>query len=193
MTKNFDIHDWQDKQKHNLLTEHTVNFSIEDMETLHNDGKLIKVDDDGNENIYTFGDDLANSGDDKDFDKWVNDPYLEEQDNFDSRFKDAMGGAGFSDDEQDDIMSRDIGSPFPGSEDKDFDEDDVRAIEDKAIELDKFNVQRYMVDIILPIDVPKSEDDYEDEKIAEKITDFYRKKMGYPEAYTGKAEKRLEL
>ena len=37
---------------------------------------------------------------------------------FDSRFKDAMGGAGFSDEEQDDIMSRDIGdggSPFPGT------------------------------------------------------------------------------
>tara|TARA_R110001583_G_scaffold41450_1_gene131914 strand:+ start:764 stop:1072 length:309 start_codon:yes stop_codon:yes gene_type:complete len=29
---------------------------------------------------------------------------------FDSRFKDAMSGAGFSDDEQDDIMSRDIGN-----------------------------------------------------------------------------------
>ena len=34
--------------------------------------------------------------------------------NFDSRFKDAMSGAGFSDDEQDDIMSRDVGSSFPG-------------------------------------------------------------------------------
>jgi len=36
--------------------------------------------------------------------------------NFDSRFKDAMGGAGFSDEEQDDIMSRDVGSPFPGTD-----------------------------------------------------------------------------
>ena len=35
--------------------------------------------------------------------------------NFDSRFKDAMGGAGFSDEEQEDIMSRDVGSPFPGA------------------------------------------------------------------------------
>ena len=42
---------------------------------------------------------------------------LYEQDNFDSRFKDAMGGAGFSDEEQDDIMSRDVGSPFPGTDD----------------------------------------------------------------------------
>jgi len=40
---------------------------------------------------------------------------LNEQDNFDSRFKDAMSGAGFSDEEQDDIMSRDVGSPFPGT------------------------------------------------------------------------------
>tara|TARA_R110001583_G_scaffold187067_1_gene348121 strand:- start:190 stop:543 length:354 start_codon:yes stop_codon:yes gene_type:complete len=40
--------------------------------------------------------------------------YLNEQeDNFDSRFKKAMGGAGFSDDEQDDIMSRDINKSFP--------------------------------------------------------------------------------
>ena len=36
---------------------------------------------------------------------------------FDNRFKDAMSGAGFSDEEQDDIMSRDIGSPFPGTDD----------------------------------------------------------------------------
>ena len=37
------------------------------------------------------------------------------KENFDSRFKDAMGGAGFSDEEQDDIMSRDVGSSFPGT------------------------------------------------------------------------------
>ena len=42
--------------------------------------------------------------------------HLNEQ-GFDSRFKDAMGDAGFSDDEQDDIMSRDVGSPFPGTDD----------------------------------------------------------------------------
>ena len=34
------------------------------------------------------------------------------EEGFDDRFKDAMSGAGFSDDEQDDIMSRDVGSPF---------------------------------------------------------------------------------
>jgi len=34
--------------------------------------------------------------------------------NFDSRFKDAMSGAGFSDEEQDDITSRDVGTSFPG-------------------------------------------------------------------------------
>ena len=109
--------------------------------------------------------------------------------NFDDRLKAKMG---MSDDEfEKNVTSRDVGSSFPDTDVmKDFDEDDVRNIEDKAMKSDS---QRYMVDIILPIDVPKSEDDYEDEKIAEKITDFYRKKMGYPEAYTGKAEKRLEL
>ena len=107
--------------------------------------------------------------------------------NFDDRLKAKMG---MSDDEfEKNVTSRDIGSPFPDTDVmKDFDEDDVRNIEDKAMKSDS---QRYMVDIILPIDVPKSGDDYEDEKIAEKISDFYRKKMGYPEAYTGKAEKRL--
>jgi hypothetical protein len=35
---------------------------------------------------------------------------------FDDRFKGAMSDAGFSDDEQDDIMSRDVGSPFPGTD-----------------------------------------------------------------------------
>ena len=107
--------------------------------------------------------------------------------NFDDRLKAKMG---MSDDEfEKNVTSRDIGSPFPDTDVmKDFDEDDVRNIEDKAMKSDS---QRYMVDIILPIDVPKSGDDYEDEKIAEKITDFYRKKMEYPEAYTGKADKRL--
>ena len=37
--------------------------------------------------------------------------------NFDSRFKDAMGGAGFSDEEQEDIMSRDVGDPFLDDDD----------------------------------------------------------------------------
>ena len=108
---------------------------------------------------------------------------------FDDRLKAKMG---MSDDEfEKNVTSRDIGSPFPDTDVmKDFDEDDVRNIEDKAMKSDS---QRYMVDIILPIDVPKSGDDYEDEKTAEKITDFYRKKMKYPEAYTGKADKKLEF
>ena len=106
---------------------------------------------------------------------------------FDDRLKAKMG---MSDDEfEKNVTSRDPGSSFPDTDVmNDFDEDDVRNIEDKAMKSDS---QRYMVDIILPIDVPKSGDDYEDQKIAEKITDFYRKKMGYPEAYTGKADKRL--
>jgi len=49
---------------------------------------------------------------------WQAKQRLNEQ-GLDDRFKDAMGGAGFSDEEQDDIMSRDIGdggSPFPGTD-----------------------------------------------------------------------------
>tara|TARA_R110001592_G_scaffold1429_1_gene8593 strand:+ start:2435 stop:2791 length:357 start_codon:yes stop_codon:yes gene_type:complete len=34
---------------------------------------------------------------------------------FDNRFDDAMDKAGFSGKEKDDIMSRDVGSPFPGT------------------------------------------------------------------------------
>ena len=46
--------------------------------------------------------------------KWQK-QHLSEQ--FDKRFKKAMTNIGFSDDEQDDIMSRDVGSPFPGEDD----------------------------------------------------------------------------
>ena len=51
MTKRFDIHDWQAKQR---LTEHTVTFTKEDMATLHKDGKLIKADEDGKDHTYIF-------------------------------------------------------------------------------------------------------------------------------------------
>jgi hypothetical protein len=121
-----------------------------------------------------------------DYKKYLSEGKLTE-DSFDDRLKAKLG---MSDEEfEEKITSRDIGSPFPDTDVmKDFDEDDVRNIEDKAMKSDS---QRYMVDIILPIDIPKSGDDYEDEKVAEKIADFYRKKMGYPEAYTGKADKRL--
>ena len=61
------------------LTEHTVNFSVEDMTTLHNDGRLIKLDDKGNEHTYTFGDEDDEYYDDDNYNAWVNDPYLEEQ------------------------------------------------------------------------------------------------------------------
>ena len=94
MAKEFNIKEWQDKQKR-LLPEHTVTFTKDDMATLHNTGELVKADDDGKDHTYIFKGDLNEQG-------------------FDSRFKDAMGGAGFSDEEQDDIMSRDVGSPFPG-------------------------------------------------------------------------------
>ena len=97
MSKPFNIHDWQAKQKHNLLTEHTVKFTKDDMATLHNDGELVKADDDGKDHTYIYKEDLNEQG-------------------FDDRFTNALSGAGFSDDEQDDIMSRDVGSPFPGTD-----------------------------------------------------------------------------
>ena len=125
MSKPFNIHDWQAKQR---LTEHTVEFTKEDMATLHNDGELVKADDDGKEHTYLFDDEEDDSN--KDFDNWINDPYLEEQlgprmsnprptgpsddkQSFDDRLK-AVGG--FSDEEFDDITSRDIESPFPGED-----------------------------------------------------------------------------
>jgi len=49
---------------------------------------------------------------------WQQKQRLNEQ-GFDSRFKDAMGKAGFSDEEQDDVMSRSDqswGTSFPGDE-----------------------------------------------------------------------------
>ena len=52
---------------------------------------------------------------------------------FDDRLKKA---GGFSDEEMDDITSRDVGSSFPGSEQNDlpdFDENDVKNIEDEVI------------------------------------------------------------
>jgi len=52
MNKPFNIHDWQDKQKH--LFEHTVTFTKDDMSKLHNDGKLVKADDDGKEHTYIY-------------------------------------------------------------------------------------------------------------------------------------------
>lgn len=101
----------------------------------------------------------------------------------------------FTDAEMTGITSRDIGSPFPGEDTlPDFDESDVKNIEDEArVTKDKTT---YMVDIILPIDVPHfllglgAQDESGREEIAKKIADFYRKNMGYPEAYTGTADKR---
>ena len=55
MSKPFNIHDWQAKQR---LVEHTVTFTKEDMATLHNTGKLVKSDKDGKEHIYKYSEDL---------------------------------------------------------------------------------------------------------------------------------------
>ena len=68
------------------------------------------------------------------------DKHLNEQ-GFDDRFKDAMGGAGFSDEEQDDIMSRDIGN-LHGNKASDLIEKlrgDYRGMSDE--ELDDFSVE----------------------------------------------------
>ena len=55
MSKPFNIHDWQSKQR---LTEHTVTFTKDDMATLHNTGKLVKADEDGKDHTYMFSEDL---------------------------------------------------------------------------------------------------------------------------------------
>ena len=55
MSKPFNIHDWQSKQR---LTEHTVTFTKDDMATLHNTGKLVKADEDGKDHTYMFSGDL---------------------------------------------------------------------------------------------------------------------------------------
>ena len=61
--KKFDIHEWQANQIKQRLTEHTVNFSKDDMATLHNDGKLVKADDDGKDHTYIFKGDLKEQDD----------------------------------------------------------------------------------------------------------------------------------
>ena len=94
MNKPFNIHEWQANQVKQNLTEHTVNFSKKDMADLHKKGKIKKKDDTGKEHTYTFKGDLKEQG-------------------FDDRLK-AAGG--FSDEEFDDITSRDIGSRFPGED-----------------------------------------------------------------------------
>jgi hypothetical protein len=38
----------------NILNEHTVTFTKDDMAALHNDGKLVKADDDGKDHTYIF-------------------------------------------------------------------------------------------------------------------------------------------
>jgi len=54
-----------------------------------------------------------------DFNKWANDPYLEEKDNFDHQSfdKELADKLSMSPDEfEDQVASRDIGSPFPGTD-----------------------------------------------------------------------------
>ena len=133
--KRFDSVKWITENKHGKtptdiksLNEHLDNFS-------HGEGKmalgdLVELADDANdvaamiqkdtnlpewvEAKITLSADYINTV--KDYlSSYDATSHLNEQ-GFDDRFKDAMGGAGFSDEEQDDIMSRDVGSPFPGED-----------------------------------------------------------------------------
>tara|TARA_Y100000034_G_scaffold133332_1_gene198512 strand:- start:742 stop:1629 length:888 start_codon:yes stop_codon:yes gene_type:complete len=136
---------------------------------------------------------------------------LYESTRFDDRFKDQMGKAGFSDEEMDDVMSKsdqswgfkepgedEGGSPFPGEDTlPDFDENDVRNIEDEAKQTDEGRKTEYVVEILLPVTVPHfllglgAQDETGREEIAKKIADFYRKKSEiHPKAYIGAVEKR---
>ena len=107
---------------------------------------------------------------------------------FDDRFKDAMGDAGFSDEEQENVFGQDI---LP-----DFDENDVKNIEDEAKVAENYEKTEYIVEILLPVTVPHfllglgAQDENGREEIAQKIADFYRKKIEHPKAYTGAVEKR---
>jgi len=97
--KKFNIREWQVKQR-----------------SLNENVAVTPMFDETHEEFMTR---CKNSGNDEDAcmamhgDHIFKEPTNEQ--GFDSRFKDAMGGAGFSDEEQDDIMSRDVGSPFPGT------------------------------------------------------------------------------
>ncbi len=101
--KKFNIREWQVKQR-----------------SLNENVAVTPMFDETHEEFMTR---CKNSGNDEDAcmamhgDHIFKEPTNEQ--GFDDRFKDAMSGAGFSDEEQDDIMSRDIGdggSPFPGTD-----------------------------------------------------------------------------
>jgi hypothetical protein len=72
-----DVRDYNSERDFLPLQEHSVTFTKDDMVTLHNNGELIKADDDGKEHTYIFDDEQGNS--DKDFNDWANDEYLEEE------------------------------------------------------------------------------------------------------------------
>ena len=122
-------------------------------------------------------------------------PLYELEGSFDDRLK-AAGG--FGDEEFDDITSRDIGSPFPGEDTlPDFNETDVKNIEDEANVSEDNEKTEYIVEILLPVTVPHfllglgAQDENGREEIAKKIADFYRKNSEiHPKAYIGAVEKR---
>ena len=53
-----DSRDYNSERDFLPLQEHTVTFTKDDMATLHNDGELVKADDDGKDHTYIFGGDL---------------------------------------------------------------------------------------------------------------------------------------
>jgi hypothetical protein len=125
MSKRFNIHEWQAKQR--SLTEGYIgDDSLEDVmkrgtadtmlwhvATL-TDANILEPNE-KEKALKALGHPNVGQAED-DFDRFLNDPYLEEQ-GFDDRLAQQMG---MSDDEfEDQIASRDIGSPFPGTDDDD--------------------------------------------------------------------------
>ena len=139
MTKKFNIHDWQDKQRNlteqdefqkrqdaltpgknpdafygddSLMSKMKSKDAQDNLEDIKK-GKMVHL----NQYFEDIGKMKLGDGNiDVGYAKIDLVPASINEQGFDSRFKDAMSGAGFSDDEQDDIMSRDVGSPFPGDD-----------------------------------------------------------------------------
>ena len=130
MKNSFNIHDWQAKQR--LLTEERSsesmsNADIRALQTVVSDYSLNKIlntlaiitDKTGKHDEADMIQNLANQiSPSSDFNKWVNDEYLEERDAFDTGMDARLAQQmGMSDDEfEKNVTSRDIGSPFPGTD-----------------------------------------------------------------------------
>ena len=130
MKKQFNIHEWQANQIKQRL------FEKEGVKHYTKDGKEWK----GATHKMPGGPLMTQDPHTEDSEELFHKEDLKEQ-GFDGRFKDAMSGAGFSDDEQDDIMSRDIGN-LHGNKASDLIDKlrgDYRGMSDD--ELDDFSVE----------------------------------------------------